>query len=397
MNHVIEEWSRKAVSRQFEFVVVLDLDKAKANIEAKHTPYTRLFIQSIPPYNCVRGWNLAASMAIGKVLILVADDIVPPNGWDEQLFSLSPRNWTEGEYMVHVDDGNLANRCTHPIITRRRYERFGYFFYPHYESMYCDTELTQAAYQDEVVIDARHILFEHVHPALHKRELDSTDRANSSKSRYQSGRRLFRTRKKNGFPIDAGPRGEFNWAASVLVTRNRSSLFDICKRLREQGVLNFLFSVPSKHLVEAPAQPIDIEAVGIVAERLEASGAKTYIKEIHVPMSSTGSLTSEAETLIRNKALDWIRSEGFYDILIVDDEELWESNALALLENFVRRDYLAVSATATPRTKFPGTHSGNPDTALLYLGGNIKIKHRRDSTVPPLNILNRLYHASSNS
>ena len=86
---------------------------------------------------CVAGWNAAASISTGKIMIAVADDFLPPENWDGLLMSLEPKGWEDGEYVVKVADGYNPDIFTLSILTRKRYERFGYLFYPKYHSMFC--------------------------------------------------------------------------------------------------------------------------------------------------------------------------------------------------------------------------------------------------------------------
>ena len=67
--------------------------------------------------------------------------------------------------------------------------------------MFCDTEFTDVAYRYGVVIEAMHLLFEHLHPDCNKRSRDSNDVHHASKERWNSGETLYNSRKLHGFPI----------------------------------------------------------------------------------------------------------------------------------------------------------------------------------------------------
>ena len=129
----------------------------------------------------------------------MSDDFVAPPGWDRLILEEIPN--TSHEAVVRVSDGirNDALMCM-AILTRKRYERFGYVFHPSYQSMYSDNEFTEVAYRDGVVIDATHIVFEHRHPLAGKAQWDKTYLESNSQERYASGRANFEQRKLKGFP-----------------------------------------------------------------------------------------------------------------------------------------------------------------------------------------------------
>lgn len=89
------------------------------------------------PSTCVSGWNTAAALATGDVLIAITDDFLPPEKWDDALRDVAPGSWWEEDRVVWVADGYNPDIFTLSILTRRRYQRFGYLFYPGYASLFC--------------------------------------------------------------------------------------------------------------------------------------------------------------------------------------------------------------------------------------------------------------------
>ena len=51
---------------------------------------------------------------------------------------------------------------------------------------------------DEVIVDARHLLFEHRHHTMQKRPKDLVDEAHSSDTRWRTGEALFNLRRSAG-------------------------------------------------------------------------------------------------------------------------------------------------------------------------------------------------------
>ena len=115
----------------------------------------------------VDGWNESARASSGKVMITAADDMFPPPHWDTELLKVIPD--LDGEYAVEVkcgkspEDDEWMRLMVHSIITRAYYKRIGNFFYPEYVGWYADADFTEMARMHGVVIDARHLTFEHRH------------------------------------------------------------------------------------------------------------------------------------------------------------------------------------------------------------------------------------------
>jgi hypothetical protein len=65
------------------------------------------------------------------------------------------------------------------ILTRPRYEQQGYLFEPGFKSVYSDDYFTHCAYRDGVVVEARDVIFEHLHPIFGKAPTDATYEASN--------------------------------------------------------------------------------------------------------------------------------------------------------------------------------------------------------------------------
>jgi len=203
---VVGDWLEKSSNRKaVEFIICVDADDSESVESAKgtcqHIGNTRVVVQSSAPFNCVKAWNAAAKASKGKVLVMVSDDFVPPQNWDSQLVGLQS-NWINESWVVRVNDCNNSTTnkpFTLPILTRSRYEKLEYVFWPEYESIFSDTEFGDHAQLDGVVIDARTLLFEHIHPTCLKRSPDAVDKAHSSTKRWDTGEAIYKRRKAYGF------------------------------------------------------------------------------------------------------------------------------------------------------------------------------------------------------
>jgi hypothetical protein len=147
------------------------------------------------PNGCVKSWNGGAKEATGDLLIMVADDMVPPPNWDDQLLialELAKVNPKKAQKCIWVSDGHRTDdlMCW-TILTRARYENQGYVFHPDYFGVYCDNEYTHVAKRDGVIMDCRDIVFEHDHPSFGRGQWDETYLRQNNKKRYDEGLAIF--------------------------------------------------------------------------------------------------------------------------------------------------------------------------------------------------------------
>lgn len=400
---VIRDWVSKCrYPEAVEVIVAVDGPDAKSQaVLEKLNPARevaqpdlrlRWFVQAEAPFNCVRGWNLAASKATGKVLIQVTDDMVPLDAWDVKLKALEPKDWMEQDYAIHVEDGYVHDIMVLAIITKVRYDRFGYFFYPDYPSLFSDTELTTVAYAEQRVIQAKHLLFEHRHPDCHKRERDAVDLVHASPERWTQGETLFKFRKDRGFPIDIGPKAVVAKAATppvalavkfcayIQATRDDLCLYEVCKRMKEEGVNDFLFSIPDEYWSGRSTPDKDILEVKAIAAQVRLLGANVdcLLHKVKTYRWS-GDTRVQVETRVRNDALSFMRQKGFEHILIVDGDELWKRGTLNYVKEILQRwNPKAINCLMVPVIGCPGYPIGGAtDVAVIYVNSAMPFKECR--------------------
>lgn len=161
--------------------------------------------------NYVQSVNEAAKSATGDVLVVIADDIWPVKGWD-RLFRDSlparPIPTNPFEFAIWVNNGwNEQGRgiMAMPVLSRSRFERLGYVYFPGYESMWADNDLAH-----HVMLDAKKGLcsliklaepvFEHKHPSFDGSvPVDDQYRKQNRVEAYNLGQRLFQKRKQQNF------------------------------------------------------------------------------------------------------------------------------------------------------------------------------------------------------
>ncbi len=151
----------------------------------------------------VDGWNATGKLATGRFLITAADDMFPPPHWDTELLKVIPS--LDGEYMIEVSSGTSPaddewmRVQLHSFITRPYYDRIGNFFYPEYAGFYGDCDATEMARHHGVMIDARHLTFQHRHWIGTNVEHDEVYQRQDSDANRTLGMSILGSRRASGF------------------------------------------------------------------------------------------------------------------------------------------------------------------------------------------------------
>lgn len=152
----------------------------------------------------VGAWNLAARISHGKVLVQMSDDFVPPLHWDrilwERLSGAVEENvegvsedWWKEEKVLRVSDGNRTDGLlVLGIVTRGWYARRGVLFHPRFFSMFSDNWLTMEADRAGAIVEAKDVVFEHLHPAFGKAEMDATYARSNALLHYATGQMVLK-------------------------------------------------------------------------------------------------------------------------------------------------------------------------------------------------------------
>ena len=134
----------------------------------------------------VAAWNEAAKFSQGEILIQLSDDWEPPMHWDKLILAKFAGITTPA--VLAISDGTREdNLLCMAILNRARYEQQGYLFHSKFFSVFSDNHFTDRAYADGVVIDAKDIVIEHLHPAFGKGEVDETYARSNAPENYEAG------------------------------------------------------------------------------------------------------------------------------------------------------------------------------------------------------------------
>lgn len=218
---VYDDWMSRAVRRKdVEYVLVIDPRWGfSQNPEDYATPLDNVRVVVNNRRRCyVDGVNLAAQESTGKILIVNADDQFACEKWDQELriavdYQRAGCGPKTPECVIEVSTGTPDEHergiMVMPILSRARYQQQGFVFYPEYESMFADNDFCESARKDNVVIDARHLLFPHRHAMFDgkggwktenwKETLDAAYLAQNSQQAGTIGHEVYTRRKAAGF------------------------------------------------------------------------------------------------------------------------------------------------------------------------------------------------------
>ena len=394
---VVAMWQRRAMNPE-GVVICVGIDEGDWDCE-QAAKAAGVMVVAGHEKNCVAAWNEAAlylsKQARVDQLLAISDDFVPPHHWDAALDDLLAENGNTRKGVIHVNDGGDGRLCTLPVIGSERYRRFGFLYYPGYESMFCDTELTARAQLDGVLIDGRHLLFEHLHPVNGKRPTDAVDKKHASQERWDRGKKLFNDRLMVGFP----PHSESKDVPAVMADRYCASLQvtadDVClqgtiEALFASGVRSFAFNVPLHHWDGSEVSKDDQDAIERAAAFAVQKGAYfvRVWKDSLAPFWFPGMSRQQLETGYRNSCLDRLRKLGFLHHLIVDGDEVWMPGTMAAVDYNVRwygPNTLAVRGVpmlGLPAVAVEGAH----DRILVYIGPDERWKCTRSPFTPTLDV-----------
>ena len=139
----------------------------------------------------VGAWNAAAAAATGQVLVQCADDFIPPQSWDNGLvFALGDK--LKQPAVLRVGDGlRKDGLITLAVVTREWLKREGTLFDPQFRNVYSDNDLTTRALRAGAIVDAPHLVFEHLHPIGGKAAWDATYERGNDLAEYARAKQVY--------------------------------------------------------------------------------------------------------------------------------------------------------------------------------------------------------------
>ena len=178
---------------EIEWLFMADEDE-----KVDYTPHQAIRVN---PGGIVNAWNAGAKIAKGDIIIQMSDDWTPPRHWDALISNAIGD--TKAEKVLAVSDGLRTDKllCM-AILTKNRIKKQGHMFHPDYQEsdgIYGDNEHTDRAYQDQVIIEARHIQFKHENPMFAGGNPDEQLKNHNKPEFYEKGKAIYEKRKANNW------------------------------------------------------------------------------------------------------------------------------------------------------------------------------------------------------
>lgn len=152
--------------------------------------------------NAVQATNKAAAASHGDILIMLSDDFECQQNWDKLIVDAYVHNLSSTSpdgYVLKTFDGLQKWIVTLAIMDRAYYEMQGYFYYPEYKHMFCDTEMTHKAELEGRLIVRNDLIFPHNHYSQGKTKKDETNRR--ADDTWNQGEALYLRRVRENFGL----------------------------------------------------------------------------------------------------------------------------------------------------------------------------------------------------
>ena len=151
-------------------------------------------------FGIVKKCNSAAKFANANCIIVATDDTIPEKHWDKKV--LDSADWSN-EVVLNTSDGteNVDKRLymvKTVILSKKGTKNLGIFYIQNFH-VYCDNFHTWISHKDDVVIQRKDIMFEHLHPSVGKSEPDEFYINASTQDEYNKGSYIFNSLVKKNF------------------------------------------------------------------------------------------------------------------------------------------------------------------------------------------------------
>ncbi len=188
ISKVIERWFAED-PQEIDMIVVTD-DPFHGDVAH---PSVRFVVNS-GRRDAVTGWNLAAQLSAGDILIQVSDDLFPPLKWAETIRSMIDQLVEiRSDVVLNLLDERRDQRAVfHPILTRAAFDKLSYLYPPDFESMFSDNWFCAYHKKYSCYACSNEIFWHHRHRTTHEVEIDDVMLAHESPERFEKGKETFK-------------------------------------------------------------------------------------------------------------------------------------------------------------------------------------------------------------
>lgn len=140
-----------------------------------------------------------------EILINVSDDFIfIENGFDDTIRNDMQAHFADTDGCLHYNDGNQKDKvCSLSIMGKKYFNRFGYIYYPRYQSMFADDDfafLARGMGRIKYMGDEK-IIFKHLHPSFALADTDDQYKQQSTPEIYQQDAEIFELRRRVNFKL----------------------------------------------------------------------------------------------------------------------------------------------------------------------------------------------------
>lgn len=208
-NHTLAKWIESSSGKySIEHIYSLDSDDPEALEYEKYLPNSVKQVSEFSTQivisdneNVVQATNRSAELATGDIIIYLSDDFDCPEAWDQLIIDKVKLMDSDECWLLKVDDclqEFSADVLTIPIVSMALYKRLGYFWHPHYQSMFVDQDLYHTVKNMGALFFAQDLKFPHNHFSVGKAHEDAT--YTRSTAHWKRGKKLYAKRKAAKFP-----------------------------------------------------------------------------------------------------------------------------------------------------------------------------------------------------
>lgn len=200
---ILNFFNRAKYPENIEFIISVDFDDPTKEeywdqFELLRT-YAKIDIRLIvnKNKNTVQAINACKAHISGDIIFVISDDTDCFNEWDKSILDVIK---DKNNFIVKTSDGIGKDLITMPIFSRDYLDRKGFIYYPEYEHMFCDTDLTCVANLENCIIHAEDLEFTHLYYTKGHHERDWLDQKNQDT--FYKGMDLFKKRLLKNFDLN---------------------------------------------------------------------------------------------------------------------------------------------------------------------------------------------------
>jgi len=181
---------------KWEYILSLDNDDPTVEkYRELFSVYYKVRVVTNNNTSCISAINSAAVETVGNIIIVVSDDFLCPENWGQTLLD---KLEGQQDFVVKTADGIQQYIITLPILDRAYYNRFGYVYYPGFQHMFCDTEMSAVGYLTGRLVNVD-MEFKHLH---YTKGLSKRDELNiRNDNTWRQGEKLYRARCRRNFDL----------------------------------------------------------------------------------------------------------------------------------------------------------------------------------------------------